>query len=334
MSDKPCVCLDTLGGDFGPSVVLEGAVKALEADPKLRLLLTGPEEVITPFAQAHPGRVECQATTEEIAMDEHPAQAVRSKKDSSIVVGCKMVKEGRADAFFSAGSTGACMTAATLHIGRIKGVERPLLVTVVPAPARHVVLGDVGANADCKPSYLVQFALMATAYATAVLGMEDVQVGLLNIGSEDSKGSQAAQETHALMREQVPNFYGNVEGGDIMKGTCQVVITDGFTGNVVLKTMEGSLKTILKEIKGVFYGSGKGKMAGLLVKGDMSALKERFNADAYGGAPLLGLKAPAIIGHGSSSPEAIASGIAMAARAANADLCGRIAAALEAQQGL
>ena len=213
-----------MGGDRGPAVVLRGALQALEADPDLRLTLVGPAEEVEPFAAVH-DRATAQVATEVIEMGEHPAGAVRAKKDSSIVVGCRLVKEGAADGFFSAGSTGACLAAATLVVGRIKGVKRPALGQVIPAWARPTLLIDVGANADCKPEYLVQFAQMGEVYMNAIMGVERPKVGLLNIGEEDTKGDLFAQEAHRLLSETVPAFAGNCEGGDLMAGDFDVVVT-------------------------------------------------------------------------------------------------------------
>ena len=210
MAQRVVIAVDVLGGDIGPSVVLPGIEKALHADPDLEVIACGPAEVVEPFAEKH-DRVRAQVTTEEIAMDEHPANAVRKKKDSSLVVGNRLVKEGQAQGFFSAGSTGACLAAATLVVGRIKGVSRPALCTVIPSPVKPVVMCDVGANADCKPAYLVQFAQMATTYARQVIGICEPKVALLNIGSEDTKGSKMAQETFELLKSEVPEFAGNGE---------------------------------------------------------------------------------------------------------------------------
>ncbi|MBR0404976.1 MAG: phosphate acyltransferase PlsX [Eggerthellaceae bacterium] len=308
MAEHVTITVDALGGDNAPGVVLEGVEAALAQDGQLSVILCGPAEVVEPFAQAHE-RCEACATTEEIGMAEHPANAVRKKKDSSIVVGCRLVKEGRAQGFFSAGSTGACLAAGTLVMGRIKGVSRPALATILPSPAKPVVLCDVGANADCKPEYLVQFALMASAYATKVLGVENPSVGLLNIGEEEEKGSQFAQEAHALMKEQVPNFKGNAEGRDVLDGPFDVIVCDGFTGNVCLKTIEGTAKVLFGELKTILKSSIKTKLAALVLKGGLKQLLGRIDPDAAGGAPLLGVKGACIVGHGSSNARAIKNGI-------------------------
>jgi glycerol-3-phosphate acyltransferase PlsX len=253
---------------------------------------------------------------------------VRKKKDSSIVVGCKLVMEGQAQGFFSAGSTGACMAAATLYIGRIKGISRPTIVSVLPAPTRPVVLTDVGANADVKPDYLLQFAQMATIYAERIVGVQDPRVGLLNIGSESTKGNQLAQEAHTLLAQKLTNFAGNAEGNDILSGSFDIIVTDGFTGNVVLKTIEGTVTTLFGALKQAFTSSLTRKLGASLVMGGLKDLKKNFSADEVGGAPLLGVAGSCIIGHGSSSPKAIANGIAATANCIRAEVPRLIAEAI------
>lgn len=328
MTDKTVtVVVDVLGGDDAPEVVLEGVHAALALDADLNIVLTGPAEVIVPFADARE-RVRAVPTTESIGMGEHPANAVRSKKDSSIVVGCRLVKDGEADAFFSAGNTGACMAAATLGMGRIAGVSRPAIATVIPAAERPSVLLDIGANADVKPENLVQFALMGRAYAQVVLNVAEPSVGLLNIGEEPSKGSVLAQEAHALMATGVPGFVGNVEGRDIPGGVVDVIVTDGFTGNVALKLLEGLSKTLLTQVKAAMTSSRVRTLAASVLREPLMELKERINPDVYGGAPLLGVRGVCIIGHGSSNARAVAAGVDVAARAVRGGLTARIAEAV------
>ncbi len=313
MPDKVIIAVDAMGGDDAPGVVLEGCAAALAADPDLHVVLCGPADVVGPFSVAHE-RCTAQPAEEVISMGEHPANAVRRKKDSSIVVGCRLVKEGAAQGFFSAGSTGACLAAATLVMGRVRGVSRPALATVIPSPVRPVVLTDIGANADCKPAYLVQFAQMATVYMEKVVGVANPRVALLNIGEEDTKGSAFAQEAHALLREHVPNFAGNGEGCDILPAKFDIFVTDGFTGNVCLKTIEGTSKTLFKALKGIFMNTLFTKLGALALKGGLKGLMERVSPDTYGGAPLLGVRGACIVGHGSSSPLAVKNGVLTTAR--------------------
>ena len=325
--DEVKVVVDAMGGDDAPGVVLEGVGQAVAQDPSLTVILTGPEDVIVPFAAQH-GNVIAHPTTEVIGMGEHPAEAVRRKKDSSIVVGCQLVKDGEAGGFFSAGSTGACMSAATLVIGRIKGVKRPAIATVLPSPVAKVVFADMGANADCKPEYLVQFARMARVYAQVTLGIDNPSVGLLNIGEEETKGSEFAQECHRLMKEHVPNFRGNAEGRALALGGFDVIVTDGFTGNVALKVYEGVGMALLAGLKETIYSTTKSKIGGLLIKDALSKLKDELSADKYGGAQLLGCKGVCLIGHGSSNAQAICSGVLATADAIRQDMPGRLAFAL------
>jgi glycerol-3-phosphate acyltransferase PlsX len=310
------IAVDALGGDKAPEVVLEGVLQALTNDPQLSVILTGPAVIVEPFALANPGRVEAVATTEFIDMDEHPAQAVRKKKDSSIVVGCRLVKEERAAGFFSAGSTGACMAAATLYIGRLKGVSRPAIATILPSPAGPVILSDVGANADVKPEYLLQFAQMSAVYAERILGVENPRIALLNIGEEETKGSALAQEAYVLMQKKLEGFCGNAEGTDILTGRFDVIVTDGFTGNVTLKTLEGTVAVLFDQLKEIFTSSAANKLAAAVIMPGLRKLKKTLSADEVGGAPLLGLKGSCIIGHGSSNARAIANGIAVTAQCA------------------
>lgn len=325
--DEVKVVVDAMGGDDAPGVVLEGVGQAVAQDPSLTVILTGPEDVIVPFAAQH-GNVIAHPTTEVIGMGEHPAEAVRRKKDSSIVVGCQLVKDGEAGGFFSAGSTGACMSAATLVIGRIKGVKRPAIATVLPSPVAKVVFADMGANADCKPEYLVQFARMARVHAQVTLGIDNPSVGLLNIGEEETKGSEFAQECHRLMKEHVPNFRGNAEGRALALGGFDVIVTDGFTGNVALKVYEGVGMALLAGLKETIYSTTKSKIGGLLIKDALSKFKDELSADKYGGAQLLGCKGVCLIGHGSSNAQAICSGVLATADAIRQDMPGRLAFAL------
>jgi glycerol-3-phosphate acyltransferase PlsX len=323
MSEVPVrIAVDAMGGDHAPSVVLEGVKLAIDADPTLEVVLVGPAAVVAPFAY---DRCSTVIASEVIAMDEHPASAVRSKKDSSIVVGCALVRDGEAAGFFSAGSTGACMAAATLVMRRIPGVARPAIAAVLPGASNPTVLLDIGANADVRPDMLVQFAEMGKAYAQVILGVASPRIGLLNIGEEPTKGSQLAQETHALMAAGVEGFVGNVEGRDVPAGTVDVIVTDGFTGNVVLKTLEGLAAMFFGQIKEVFTESLPNRIAASVVAPSLKRLKQQLDPDVYGGAPLLGVNGVCIIGHGSSNAVAVSNGVAVAARAARGDLTTRIA---------
>jgi len=323
-SSPVTVCVDAVGGDHAPQQILAGVDMALAADPGVRIVLTGPEQVVTPFAASRE-RVKAVVTTEVIGMDEHPASAVRQKKDSSIAVGCRLVRDGEADAFFSAGSTGACMAAATFIMGRIRGIRRPAIATVVPTAGPPVVLLDVGANADCKPEDLVDFAHMGAAYASTVLGVESPRVALLNIGEEPTKGSKLAQDAHVLMADSVAGFAGNVEGRDVLSGIADVIVTDGFTGNIALKLLEGTSKTLLGQVREAMTSGTVAKLAAAVLAPSLTRLKDRLDPDVYGGAPLLGVDGVCIIGHGSSGSRAVANAIKVGAQAARGGLTRSIA---------
>jgi glycerol-3-phosphate acyltransferase PlsX len=321
------IALDAAGGDHAPAAVLEGVTAALASDSSLRVLLVGPAEVVVPYASGH-DRVEAVTATEIIGMGEHPAAAVRAKRDSSIVVGCRMVKEGHADGFLSLGNSGATMAAATLVMGRIANVSRPAIATVLPSAGPPVVLLDVGANADVKAEHLLQFAFMGAAYARTVLGVPEPRVALLNIGEEPTKGSILALEAYELMAAQVPGFVGNVEGHDIPEGTVDVVVTDGFTGNVALKLMEGLSKVLLGQFKDAMLSSPVNKVAAAVLRPSLASLKDRLDPELYGAAPLLGVNGLALIGHGSSGPRAVASALRVGAQAVRGGLVERIAESL------
>ena len=323
MSEHVVVAVDAVGGDLGSSVMLEGVASALAHDTDLEIILCGPADVVEPFAKEHE-RCIAQVATEAIAMDEHPAQAVRKKKDSSIVVGCRMVKEGRAQGFFSPGSTGAVLVAAVRVIGRIKGVMRPTLCTIIPSPKKTVVMADVGANADCKPAYLVQFGQMASVYAEKVLDIKDPKVALLNIGEEETKGSKFTQEAYALLKQELPSFCGNAEGGDLLLGDADVYVSDGFTGNVCIKTIEGTAKALFGALKEAMMSSMSTKLAALVLKSSFMELKDSISPDTYGGAPLLGVKGACLIGHGSSNAKAIENGINATAKTIRLNVSGII----------
>ena len=318
-----CVCVDAMGGDEPPSVVLAGVELALDADPDLHVVIVGDEDVVVPFATAHQ-RCDSRVTTQSIGMDEHPVEAIRKKRDSSIVVGCGLVREGKAGGFFSAGSTGACMAAATLKIGRIAGIDRPALTTVLPG-VKPTVLLDLGATPDCKPENIVQFAHMGCAYANVTLGCENPRVGLLNIGSEDAKGSLEAHGRFDALKESLPGFCGNAEGTDLFAGTFDVIVTDGFTGNIALKTVEATAKYLLAEVKAAAMSSLAGKVGGALLKPALRGVKAKLSGDEFGGAVLLGVSGVVVIGHGATSAEAVKNGTLVTADAIRRGLVEQIA---------
>ena len=263
-------------------------------------------------------------------MDEHPASAVRKKKDASIVRAASAVRAGQADGLFSAGSTGAVLTAATFGIGRIKGIRRPALTLAAPGiSGKKTVLLDCGANADVQPDAIVQFAHMGRAYAQVVLGVEEPRVALLCNGSEDTKGSELALSYRKALAEGNCGFVGNAEGTDLLAGTFDVIVADGFTGNVALKTIEGTAKFIVSRVKAAAGESKRAGLGALMLKPALKTVAGELSGDEMGGAVLLGLRAPVVKGHGSTSAEAVASGTLACARAARGQLCERIAKACE-----
>ena len=324
-----CVCVDAMGGDERPEVVLEGIERALAADEGLEVLVVGDEDVVVPFCEGRE-RARALVSTEVIGMAEHPTEAVRHKRDSSIVRGCRAVREGEADAFFSAGSTGAILAAGTLVVGRVRGVSRAALASALPGiTGRMTTLLDLGASADCPTEMLVQFARMGSAYARVVLGVERPQVALLNNGTEETKGSEATLAAHAALAEaEGIDFAGNCEGRDLLAGTYDVIVTDGLTGNVALKTMEGTAKYLVAQLRQAASTSGRAALGALLVKPALKRTASLLSGDQIGGAALLGLKAPVLVGHGATNPEAIKGGTLTALRCVREDLCGKLAAAV------
>ena len=323
------ICVDVMGADKEPAVLLEGVAQALEDDPELEVLVAGAADVIEPFAASH-SRARALVTTEVISMSEHPANAVRQKKDASIVRAAAAVRAGEADGLFSAGSTGAVLTAATFGVGRIKGVKRPALSLPFPGvTGKPTVFLDMGANADVKPDVLVQFAHMGRAYSRAILGVAEPRVGLLCNGSEDTKGSEMALAYHAALEAGNCGFAGNAEGTDLLAGTFDVIVADGFTGNVALKSIEGTGKFVLKRLKAAMEASLSNKIGMALLAKSLKSLAAEMSGDEYGGAILLGLRAPVVKGHGATSAQAVRKGTLAAAAAARAGLCEKIAEACE-----
>ena len=323
------ICVDVMGADKEPAVLLEGVAQALEDDPELEVLVAGDADVVEPFAASHT-RARALVTTQVITMSEHPANAVRQKKDASIVRAAAAVHAGEADGLFSAGSTGAVLTAATFGVGRLKGIKRPALSLPFPGiSGKPTVFLDMGANADVKPDVLVQFAHMGRAYSRAILGVENPRVGLLCNGSEETKGSEMALAYHAALEAGNCGFAGNAEGTDLLAGTFDVIVADGFTGNVALKSIEGTGKFVIKRLKAAMGESLTNKIGMALLAKSLKSLAAEMSGDEYGGAILLGLRAPVVKGHGATSAQAVRMGTLAAARAARAGLSQKIAEACE-----
>jgi len=314
MTAIPRIGIDAMGGDFGPSAVADGTALALrEAPGRCEVTLVGDEAEIRPaLKRAHADGLPIRIVhaSEQIGMAEKAVAAARRKSQSSLGILTQLHKEGGVDAVFSAGNTGAVVATALLGLGRLESVSRPALACFMPNPGGGTVVLDVGANAECKPSYLVQFAHMGSVYARYLLGRENPRVGLLSIGEEDTKGNTLVLETLPLLRKSRHlHFIGNVEGRDVFKGTCDVVVTDGFTGNVVLKTAESVASLLSHRVKDTLRKDPLARLGALFMLPALRRLKAEIDWEEYGAAPLLGVNGVCFIGHGASGPRAIRSAI-------------------------
>jgi phosphate acyltransferase len=313
------IAVDAMGGDRGPAEIVAGALEARAA---------GIEPVLFGESGIDALGLELRETSGVIGMHEKPADAVRAKPESSLVAAVRAVAEGAADAVVSAGSTGAMLAAGLLELRRIPGVLRPAIAVPIPAKRGPSVLLDAGANADARAEHLLQFATMGSVFAEEILGLDRPGVRLLSIGEEREKGNQLTLEAHELLAASDLNFEGNCEGRDLLSGAADVVVTDGFTGNVALKLLEGTILTILDLIRSEITATPTGRVGGLLIRPAARRLRHRLDPDTYGGAYLLGLRGLAVIAHGNSSRTAIANAIRLAARGVDHDVVGRLAARL------
>ncbi len=328
------IAVDVMGGDYAPAEQVKGAVLALEQQKDLFLYLCGDKDAVSKELAKYKydqQRVEIVHTTEIITNEEEPAKAVKAKKDSSTVVAFRLVKEGKAEGVVSSGSTGAALSCAVLILGRIKGISRPGLCPAVPNAKNGItLLCDCGANLECKPINLVHFALMGTAYAKAVYGLENPTVGLLNNGTEDHKGDLVHQEANqALKTTPGVNYVGNIEGRDIMLGDVNVVVSDGYTGNVALKSIEGTGKAVGTILKREFKRNIFTKLGALIVSGIIGKIKKSLDYEKCGGAMMLGLSGVVVKGHGNSKSTGYAVCISQAADAVRGNMVGKIADMLE-----
>lgn len=305
-----------MGGDRAPAEIVAGALEAAGAG--LEPVLFGPAGLDT-------GGLELVEASQVIGMDEKPAEAVRAKPDSSLVAACRAVGEGRAEAVVSAGNTGAMLAACLLELRRLPGVHRPAIAVVIPARRGPSVLIDAGANAESRPEHLLQFATMGAIFAEEILGIPRPGVRLLSIGEEAEKGNQLTLDAHRLLAASDLNFLGNAEGRDLLAGAADVVVCDGFTGNVALKLLEGTIRTVLESFREEIAATAVGKLGGLLIRPAARRLRSRLDPDTYGGAYLLGLRGLAVIAHGNSSRTAIANAIRLAARGVEHGVVQRLA---------
>jgi phosphate acyltransferase len=310
------VAVDAMGGDRGPEEIVAGAFDA--ASNTVQPVIVGPAGLDTQG-------LELIEAPDVIAMDEKPTEAVRAKPNSSLVVACRAVGERKADTVVSAGNTGAMLAACLLELRRIPGVRRPAIAVTIPARRGPSVLLDSGANADARPEDLVQFAHMGAVFAEEILGVAKPEIRLLSIGEEPEKGSLLSLEAHRLLAATDLNFAGNTEGRDLLTGAADVVVTDGFTGNVALKVTEGTIQSLLEGIREEITATAVGKLGGLLIRPAARRLRKRLDPDTYGGAYLLGLRGLAVIAHGNSSRRAITNAVSLAARGVEKDVVGRLA---------
>ncbi|MBU3186164.1 phosphate acyltransferase PlsX [Clostridium estertheticum] len=308
------VVVDGMGGDFCPNAVVEGCIAAIK-EYNIKILITGSEELIREELKKHTydtNKIKIINTTEVIDVSEHPVMAVKRKKDSSLVKALNLVKNGEADAIISAGSTGAFLAGCTLIVGRIKGINRPALAPVMPGKKMPFMIIDCGANAECKPNYLLQFGLMGKIYFENILKVVNPSVGLVNIGSEEEKGNELSKATFKLLKEANLNFVGNVEAREIPTGDVNVLVCDGFTGNVILKLYEGTVATIFDLLKTNIMASVRTKIGGMLLKPVFKKFKKDFDYKEYGGAAFLGVNGICIKAHGSSDAKAFKNAIKQA----------------------
>ena len=325
------IIVDAFGGDNAPLEIIKGCAMAVEKYDDVEIILTGDEETIRKVADDENismERIEIVHAPDVIEMSDHPTELMKSKKNSSMAVGLRLLADGGGDAMISAGSTGAMLTGATLIVKRIKGVKRPALAPVMPNADGKFMLIDCGANADCRPEMLVQFGIMGSAYMEKVLGVKKPRVCLANIGAEESKGRELELETYKLLKTAPVNFTGNIEARQVPLGDADVVVADGFTGNIMLKLYEGMAKFFAGELKTLLTANAKSKLAALLVMKNVKAFRKKVDYSEYGGAPLLGTAKPVIKAHGSSDAKAFYNAVRQAKTFTETGVIDTITAAL------
>lgn len=317
------IAIDAMGGDHAPYEIIKGALEAKNRNKEIELILVGQEAVIEENLkklQANRDRISMIHASEVIGFDETPTMAIRKKKDSSIVVGLNLVKEKKAEAFVSAGSTGALLAGGLFIVGRIKGISRPALTVFFPTPLGKPMLLDIGANVDIKAKNLHEFAVMGALYSEKILGHKNPKVALLNNGTEAGKGSELTKEAYKLLEaDESINFIGNIEGRDVAKAVADIVVTDGFTGNIFIKTAEGVSSILMDTLKETLLATTKGKIAGLLMKDGLKSVKSSFDAEEVGGAPFLGIDGILIKAHGNSTAFAFSNAVEQAKNAIEAN---------------
>lgn len=306
------IAIDAMGGDHAPKEIVQGAMEAIKEIEDLHITLIGDENQISPLLE-NKNHIDIIHTDEVITGEDEPVRAVRRKKNSSLVVMASQVKNGEADACISAGNTGALMSAGLFVVGRIPGIDRPALSPTLPTvDGKGFLMLDVGANVDAKPHHLVQYAIMGSVYSEKVRSIHQPRVGLLNVGTEDGKGNDLTKKAFHQLKSAPINFIGNIEARDLLNGVADVVVTDGFSGNVALKTIEGTAGALFTILKETMLSSTKTKIGAALLKNDLRKLKGKLDYSEYGGAGLFGLKSPVIKAHGSSKSRAIVSAVKQA----------------------
>ena len=327
------IIIDAMGGDNAPAAVVKGAVRA-KKELGVDIVLVGREEDVKAcLADEGCSDIEIVDAREVVTMEDDPSTATRRKKDSSMTVALNLLKDGKGDAVVSAGSTGALLTGATLIVKRIRGIRRAALAPVLPAGEHGIMLIDCGANVECTPEYLLQFAYMGSFYAKKLMGCENPRVGLLNVGTEDTKGGELQHQSFELLKQAHEagriNFVGNVEGTGVFAGAADVVVTDGFTGNVLLKATEGCIKFMMTQLKGVFYKNTKNKLAAAVLKSDLAQMKRSMDVNEVGGTALIGISKPVIKAHGSSDDKSIFAAIRQAVGVVNSGIIADIDSNIE-----
>lgn len=331
-SSKYPIIVDAMGGDFAPLEIVRGTLDVLSKNSS-EIRLIGDINRIREAADSGGldiSGIEISPSEQVVGMGESPSDVLKNKKRSSIYLGSQLVGQGNGSAFLSAGNTGAVMACSLFNIKRIKGVFRPAIAAVIPLADSRFVLIDAGANADCKPLYFMQFALMGKIYSENILGVKSPRIGIVNIGEEEKKGSELSIEAHRILKDMEGlDFIGNIEGREMFEGKADVVVTDGFTGNVILKVLEGLAKMFFGEVKSAMTSSIISKMAALILKKPLRGIKNKFDYETYGGAQLLGLNAPVIISHGSSKAKAVRNAIRVGQESLQTDIVEKIKKEIE-----
>ena len=324
------IILDAFGGDNAPLEIIKGCADAAE-QLNVNIIVTGNEDTIRKVANENSislDNIEIENCSEVITMDDSADAVLKTKKDSSMAVGIRLLNEGSEDAFISAGNSGALCMGATLGIKRIKGIKRPAFAPILPCANGFFMLMDGGANIECRPEMLYQYGLMGSIYMQKVMGIEKPRIGLANVGTEEHKGTELYQNTYELLSNSNLNFIGNVEGRDLSEGFCDLVVCDGFTGNLILKTYEGVAITLMKEIKSMFTSGIKGKLSAALVMKDLKRFKTKFDYNSYGGAAILGTSKPVFKAHGNANASTIVNAIKLCKEYVNADTINEISSSL------